>query len=508
MQIEYLGHAGFVVRGGGTSVLVDPFFHPAFLESWFPLPPNRFLLDEVLDQRFDFLYISHTHEDHFDRRALASVAKDTVVICPDFRSRSVRRDLGHLGFRELVQLGHGSSAELGAGMTATMLVDTSHKEDSGLLIEHGGTRFLDLNDCHVALSEMPRDVDMLAAQFSGAMWYPNCYDYGAPVMQEKVEEVRRNILDTLVRTVFACDARWYLPSAGPACFLDPSLRRFNDPAATIFAQWEDVAPQFGASCPDVAVVRMAPGDAVELDRVSGVALTTRPAPPSETIEAYAARLGGEWGAHVTRSFEPVTTDELGSYFRSLQRKNRHLLEDEPARQLRLESDGSVWGVLLGAYPALEVTYGAPPSADYAIVVPGWVLRRIIDGETGWEEALLSMRLSLRRQPDVFDVKLLGFLRYGRQPIQTQQLVRDSTSRAEMVDRGDVRLPRYCPHAGEDLSEVPIVDDVIECPRHHWRWDVRTGQCLSGGNLRLLVEAVDASVDVRRSDGPVPGPAGQ
>lgn len=504
MQIDYLGHAGFVVRGGGTTMLVDPFFHPAFLESWFPYPANRFLLDEVLGQPFDFLYISHTHEDHFDRRLLDRVPKDTVVVCPDFRSRSVLRELRHLGFREFVQLGHGSSVELGDGMTATMLVDMSHKEDSALLVEHGGTRFLDLNDCHVPLSEMPRGVDLLAAQFSGAMWYPNCYDYPAPTMQEKVEEVRRNILDTLVRTAYACDARWYLPSAGPACFLDPLLRQFNDPHTTIFSEWEDVAPQFGEACPDATVVRMAPGDTLILDRDSGVAVTARPAVPTEAVETYAARVDHEWGAHDDAAFRPVNTEELGSYFRSLQRKNRHLLEDEPRRHLRLESGDQVWRVLLGAYPELEVADGGPPSADYEFTVPEWVLRRIVDGETGWEEALLSMRLSLRRQPDVFDVKLLGLLRYGRQPIQTQQLVRDSTSRAEMVDRGGVRLPRFCPHAGEDLSEVPIVDDVIECPRHHWRWDVRSGTCLSGGNLRLLVESVDDPEPMPQ----VPSPAGQ
>jgi len=50
---------------------------------------------------------------------------------------------------------------------------------------------------HLELTE----IDLLAAQFSGAMWYPNCYDYPAPVMAAKVEQVRADLMDTLYRKV-------------------------------------------------------------------------------------------------------------------------------------------------------------------------------------------------------------------------------------------------------------------------------------------------------------------
>jgi len=45
------------------------------------------------------------------------------------------------------------------------------------------------------------------------------------------------------------------------------------------------------------------------------------------------------------------------------------------------------------------------------------------GKEGWEEALLSMRVSLHRDPDVFDLKLMVLLRYGNRPIQTLQMMR-------------------------------------------------------------------------------------
>jgi UDP-MurNAc hydroxylase len=49
---------------------MDPWFGPAFLDSWFPFPDNRNLLDDVVGGQFDFLYVSPAHEDHFDHRPL------------------------------------------------------------------------------------------------------------------------------------------------------------------------------------------------------------------------------------------------------------------------------------------------------------------------------------------------------------------------------------------------------------------------------------------------------
>ena len=58
---------------------------------------------------------------------------------------------------------------------------------------------------------------------------------------------------------------------------------------------------------------------------------------------------------------------------------------------------------------------------------------------------------------------------------------------EMIDKGGYKFNKYCPHAGEDLSEVDIIDNCITCPRHHWKWDLNTGKCIRGGNINLTME---------------------
>src|SRR5262249_20403484 len=96
------------------------------------------------------------------------------------------------------------------------------------------------------------------------------------------------------------------------------------------------------------------------------------------------------------------------------------------------------------------------------------------------------RVRLRRDPDVFDSRLMGLLRYGNEPAQTLHMTREMAS-TETIERDGLRMQRFCPHGSEDLTFATICDGVIECPRHHWRWDPRTGRCIEGGTLRLRVE---------------------
>ena len=240
-DIRHLGHASFAVAYAGVRLLIDPWFNPAFLASWFPWPHNRHLIDDAWG---DVLYISHAHEDHFDRKFLSGLDKSTRVLLPAFRSRYLERELRTLGFANLAVLGHGDREWLAPGFTVTMLLDRSHKEDSALLMDCGGFRFLDSNDCDLATADLPRDVDLLACQFSGAIWYPHCYAYPPEVMAAKAAQVREANLGRVVRRVRLTGAKAYWPSAGPACFLDPALAAYNDRAG-IFPLWEDVEREFG-----------------------------------------------------------------------------------------------------------------------------------------------------------------------------------------------------------------------------------------------------------------------
>jgi UDP-MurNAc hydroxylase len=495
--IRYLGHAGFIIEQRGVRLLIDPWFYPAFLAAWFPFPDNRQLLPDVTDGRFDALYVSHLHEDHFDQRVLGRLDRRLKVLVPRYRSKAMLRRLSAMGFENIVLLGHREQHVLAEGFTATMLLDTSHKEDSGLLVDLDGFRFLDLNDCNTALSELPEQVDLLAAQYSGAMWYPNCYSYPPKIMAQKVAAVRASLMETLVAKARLTGARAYLPSAGPACFLDPALDSFNDRSRTIFPVWEDVGAVFTDACPAVDVLRLAPGDT--LDRVAPgtlprvVAGGSEPVPHDQDdyLARYRERRRDEWQAYHATPAQPVTAAQVEDYFRRLQRWNTRFLRDY-RKDIRLVADGAHWSIRLGRLAERFVFEDEPVDADYTLHVPPRILRAVLDGRTGWEEALLSMRLTLHRTPDVFDLTLMSLLRYGNHPAQTMQMVREREN-TQTIERDGLRMQRFCPHAGEDLTYATVCGDVIECPRHHWKWDTRTGECLDGGTIRLRVQPLEEPV---------------
>ncbi|MFD8498224.1 MBL fold metallo-hydrolase [Amycolatopsis sp. NPDC059657] len=488
-SVRYLGHAGFVVEHAGTRLLMDPWFYPAFLQSWFPYPDNRALLPDVVDGGFDYLYVSHAHEDHFDEKLLDQLPRDITVLVAKYRSKIMVKRFKALGFENVIALDHRESYELADGFTVTIYLDTSHKEDSGLLVDIGGYRFLDLNDCNTPMSELPSEIDLLAAQFSGAMWYPNCYDYPARVMADKVAGVRDDLMDTLYRKVELTGAKAFLPSAGPACFLDPELAEYNDRDSTIFPVWDQVAEEFAKACPDTEVFRIGPGDHIEID--SGKARANR-RPGSkldEDIDAYRERRRDEWEAYYAGPEPHVTMEEIKQYFGTLQQWNKRFLGDY-SKDIRLIAGTENWDIRLGRLAEHFVIEGEEPyDPAYTLLVSPRVLRLIVDGKTGWEEALLSMRLGLHREPDVFDLTFMGLLRYGNHPAQTMQMLRERQN-TETIERDGLRIQRFCPHAGEDLTFADIGDGKIECPRHHWIWDARTGSCVDKASIDLRVEVLD------------------
>jgi nitrite reductase/ring-hydroxylating ferredoxin subunit len=49
----------------------------------------------------------------------------------------------------------------------------------------------------------------------------------------------------------------------------------------------------------------------------------------------------------------------------------------------------------------------------------------------------------------------------------------------LTDGSICNVPLICPHKGLPLTAEPDHDGVLTCPWHGYRFDVRTGQCLSG-----------------------------
>jgi UDP-MurNAc hydroxylase len=460
-----MGQACIKYEYKGLKLVTDPWFYPAFLGGWFPYPDNRDLMDEALDA--DFIYISHAHEDHFDREFLKQVNPVvTRIVIPRFRSKYLWREVVKLGFEPVV-MGHGETVTIAKFLKLTMLIDRSHKEDSALLVETPeGHRFLDSNDCELAISDWPKDVDLLACQFSGATWYPQCYDFDDETMLRKVQEVRKSNFERLCRRVEATGARSYMPSAGPAAFLSPDVLEFNR-HGNIFAKWEEVAHQFRGRFPHVEIWPY-------LNHHTD-------------IKDYSRSRRKEWGAYYDMPDDPVTKEELASHFLHLQSCNQRFLKNWH-KDIAITSKS--W--MAGANSRYQIRLGLVEdeleeafNPEYFMDIPPRVLRALVDSRITWETALVSHKVKMRRSPDVYDTKLMGLLNFGDRPIQTVTMAKQQAS-DEMTEKNGVEFQRWCPHAGEDLNFASVGNGKIVCPRHEWTWNSETGECLTGQGVPLKV----------------------
>ncbi|HEV7128132.1 MAG TPA: hypothetical protein VGN32_11895, partial [Ktedonobacterales bacterium] len=234
MNVTFLGHAGMYIETRFGSILSDPWFNPAFFGSWFPFPSNESIVRERISHP-TYLYISHLHHDHYDSRFLDEyVAKDTMVILPDYPIDTMEQALRGLGFTRFLRTRNGEVIE-SDGLRLMVVAQVAPVDgplgDSGLLVDDGETRLYDQNDSR------PVDFDRIASfgaldahflQFSGAIWYPMVYGYPERMMAALGRKKRENGQARALRYAQEVGATFIVPSAGPPCFLDEELFHFND----------------------------------------------------------------------------------------------------------------------------------------------------------------------------------------------------------------------------------------------------------------------------------------
>ena len=46
------------------------------------------------------------------------------------------------------------------------------------------------------------------------------------------------------------------------------------------------------------------------------------------------------------------------------------------------------------------------------------------------------------------------------------------------------VQNFCPHAGGHLGTGSVRDECVRCPRHAWRFEIKTGKCLTDPRYEL------------------------
>ncbi len=521
--VTALGHAGLRIDAPGVRLLADPWVSSsgAFLGSWFPFPDNGHLAAPLL-RDVDVVVVSHEHLDHMDLDYLAGLPLTVPVVVPRYPSTIMQRRLAAAGRRRVVVLDAWHRYPLGTrGDWLTVIPEQcpmSH--DAAVLVSVAGRSVLHTNDARISLGQVRRamdevggPIDLMGVQMSGASWHPVCYDYDGPDRARISEAKRVGKFKAVTRLVRSVRPRLVLPYAGPPCFLDPVLFEHNSGlhGPGIFPDQGEALQWLRDHLPGQPGVVLLPGDRLCLDddavqrdpQWTGFSLAAGPVARRGYLEQYAARrraaVAQVWADHPEPSRDSGLAERFAAHVESLGTLSEYFLA-RIGMTLRFEVSGpagGVWDARIGPDDVRVDLDGGTGHADYLLRMDARWLAGVVSGRTRWEELLLSLRFSARREPDHYNDYLVGLLKHADlaalRAVEEFETARDPFEQIELEDRGRrVLVSRYCPHAGEDLAETGVVTGgVLRCLGHNFEYDLTTGECLNARSEPLLVSPVPA-----------------
>jgi UDP-MurNAc hydroxylase len=501
-----LGHAGFCVETEESVVVMDPWLSPegAFDSAWFQFPRNHHLASFVREKLADpgkerFIYISHEHQDHFDRKFLGTLdCSEITFVVPRFQRAALRNAVAAYQAKAVITCDHEDAIPIPGGYLKLYLEDSGLNRDSAILVNAEGQSFLNLNDCKLydelaAIVRREDPISVFACQFSGATWHPICYDYP----QAERERISRQKVDskfeTVARALEIVKPRVYIPSAGPPCFLDPTLMHLNFERLNVFPR---AAKFLSYLCPRLAggstqALNMTPGDVLDVESGQIVAEgTERPTEENlrEYLSSYAKQYAckfAEWQEKPSEQKLCVLLDRLRD---ALERKLSKLTLNERVNVPLYFgfSDASSYMVRVD-FPRRIVARvtGISDQNYYSLAAPSWQVGRILDGKITWEDFALTFRMRLNRSPDVYQTLIQGFLLMEPEDMnwlcaRLQEI--EQRRKRTIVEAGGTRysIDRYCPHGGADLSQGWSEGNGFwVCPRHRWQFALdKAGQCVA------------------------------
>jgi UDP-MurNAc hydroxylase len=513
MQITYLGHAGFLVETEKALLLADPWFSSegAFDSAWFQFPCNHHLAPAVRERflardKQRFVYVSHEHRDHFDPHFLRTLpVGETTFLVPRFQRDALRVQLDMLKPGKLVLCNHGEAVPFADGSATFYLDDSGINRDSSILLRADGHTFLNMNDCKlydelaaIRLAEGP--ISVLTCQFSGATWHPTCYDYEEEEYQRIARKKQTNKFEMVARAIETVRPQTFLPSAGPACFLDPTLLHINFQPVNIFpraAQFLEYLRTRTVAC-ETRLLDIMPGDVVHAAGHFGTKGGERVTEANfeAYLRSYSARYADYFNTKQTQPTNHEAQVVLDRLSVALQRKlDAFELYDRLESPLYFafsDVTGKVLQVDFRTRGIQEVS-SIPDTDHYSLTTPSWQISRVLDGELTWEEFALTFRVRLNRRPDVYQTLIQGFLLLEAEDMNwfcRKLLEIERSGKRAIVEAGGMRysIDRYCPHQGADLTQGWAADGKLwTCPRHRWQFALdKDGTCLSSnGSIHAI-----------------------
>ena len=510
MRITFLGHAGFCVETQHAIIVMDPWVSPdgAFDASWFQYPKNHHMAEYIRSilatpDKQKFIYISHEHKDHFDLDFLMSLkTRDFTIILAAFYHNMVKNDL-HLkqyACLDILILQDNQAYQFVDGTITLLVVDMELDADSAILVKTSDATFLNLNDSkpHDRLAEIVQHhgtIDVLAGQFSGAIWHPTCYKMDLANYAEVCRNKIINKFETVVQSLEILNPAAFLPSAGPPCFLDPMLYPIQLQAINTYPRAKQLIDFLNAHYQDKKIRtcwdEMMPGDVFDVPSKQFLKLAEQRV-TDEGFISYIHAYANEYSQYFQkRAVIHARVDPVEVFLRlgeelAVKLERMKLVHQQIETKLYFaltEYPQQRYCVDFQQKRLLQVLTIADNQQYFSIVAPAWQVNKVLLGEISWSDFALTFRVSLERVPETYNTLSHAFLTLDADRLEHFcQLFHEILAKKERIQitwqDKTYSMLRYCPHQGGDLAHAVISNGIVTCPRHCWKFDLnQQGRCL-------------------------------
>tara|TARA_B100002052_G_C15883565_1_gene600538 strand:+ start:1622 stop:3022 length:1401 start_codon:yes stop_codon:yes gene_type:complete len=230
MEIIYINHACLKITENGSTILTDPWIVnlPVKATSVWKMPPVEMNPEEIL-KGVDYVYISHSHEDHFHIPSLNLIPRATKIIIPVFpkhefsREKLIHRVLKLMGFKNIISIKAWEGIEINKTLRIDLIPAAQSRyydwENSGIVISANTTKILNMNDnvpdknlCE-EIRNRYKKIDIAFIQTAGISAYPSCFEM---TKKEKENSIKNKVNDFTYQDLILdiIKPRYIVPFAG------------------------------------------------------------------------------------------------------------------------------------------------------------------------------------------------------------------------------------------------------------------------------------------------------
>lgn len=364
LKVSRVLHAGYVFETSKAKILFDPIFETPFSRNCFAFPNVSFDLVEIRAQKFDAVFISHFHDDHFSFASLDHIDRETPIYfyCAHDDLFAL---LVEFGFRVVHRLGVDVAVQI-ADLEVTPRLALDPDVDAVFQLRHGEINVLNLVDAWID----PHTLATLQkyAPFDLVLWPFQTLREVAVLSPKNAEPADRSIPREWIEQLLVLNPRFVVPSS--CQFRHESWSWYN--RAMFPIRYVQFAEEIGEALPASEVRRLEPSQSVQITKVRG-ATNLKPCDPLRWIVPI-GKQDVEYDFDL--DLKPDSTSQIAKHFRKLTALELKRVFEYCQVELKMRVDleteferSAVWRLSLFDHEGRASAFEFKSSVDWKTEVP-------------------------------------------------------------------------------------------------------------------------------------------